>query len=59
MQTKLYNKLLSIYYKQGQSGVFHYANRHPRQFEKAHKWCGQCETDTPRIKKRKSCAVCG
>lgn len=59
MQNKLYNKMLSIYYKRGACGVYHYANRHPKQFEKSEQWCNQCEAETPRIKRRKSCAVCG
>ena len=59
MKTKLYNKLLGIYYRKGASGVFHYANRHPDQFEAKDQWCNHCEAPTPRIKKRKGCAVCG
>jgi len=59
MKTKLYKKMLEIYYKKGASGVYHYANRHPKQFEPTDKWCVQCEVLTPRIIRREGCAVCG
>ena len=56
---KIYKKLVSIYDKHGQSGVYSYAHQNPAIFKEDWEDCEPCEDTTPTIRGDSCCSVCG